>query len=50
MGERTRPVPVSLPSSPHPGLIQQLARPLHDMADVERLLAHLHCAKSRGLF
>jgi hypothetical protein len=32
------------------GLVQQLACPITDMNEVERLLAHLYCARARGYF
>lgn len=53
---RAQAQPVSEPSEPAvqrplpPGLVQQLAHPITDMLEVERLLAHLYCARARGYF
>ncbi|HVZ44358.1 MAG TPA: hypothetical protein VHA82_11155 [Ramlibacter sp.] len=46
------PVAMHVPQSTSlpPGLVRQLACPLTSMGEVERLLAHLHCAKALGYF
>jgi hypothetical protein len=50
-GPQPAPPPEVLIERPLPaGLVQQLACPITDMAEVERLLAHLYCARARGYF
>ena len=50
LSARSQPTDVVLFKPLPPTLVQQIATPITDMADVERLLAHLHCAKVRGYF